>query len=103
MRRLTRAYVVRPPGRYLLTVWLASPIVFIAPRLVPGGPIAGMVGRMSQSAGRVENSAEIINAWRARFGLDAPVPIQYVNYLRQSLTLDLGYSLAHFPATVRDM
>src|SRR5215472_12156271 len=103
MRGLSRTYVIRRLGMYVLTVWLGSTIIFIVPRLVPGDPIAAMVGRMSQSAGRVENSAEIINAWRARFGLDAPAPVQYVNYLRNSLTLDLGYSLAHFPATVRDM
>jgi peptide/nickel transport system permease protein len=62
-----------------------------------------MVSRMSQAAGRVENSAEIINAWRARFGLDAPVPIQYLRFLRNSVTFDLGYSLGQFPATVGDM
>lgn len=103
MRGLTRAYVIRRLGMYVLTVWLGSTIIFIVPRLVPGDPVAAMLGRMSTAAGRVENSAEIINAWRARFGLDAPVPIQYVNYLRNALTLDMGYSLAHFPATVRDM
>jgi peptide/nickel transport system permease protein len=88
---------------YVLTVWLGSTIIFIIPRLVPGDPVAAMIGRMSQSGARVENSAELINAWRARFGLDAPLPIQYLNYLRNALTLDMGYSLAHFPATVRDM
>jgi len=62
-----------------------------------------MVARMTQQAGRVENSAELINAWRARFGLDQPAPIQYVQYLRNALTFDLGYSLAHFPATVSDL
>src|SRR5215471_8464337 len=103
MRGLSRTYVLGRLGMYLLTVWLGSTIIFIIPRLVPGDPVAAMVSRMSQSAGRVENSAEIINAWRARFGLDAPVHIQYLNYLRNGLTLDMGYSLAHFPATVRDM
>ena len=103
MRGLSRTYVIRRLGMYVLTVWLGSTIIFIIPRLVPGDPVAAMVSRMSQSAGRVENSAEIINAWRARFGLDAPVPIQYLNYLRNGLTLDMGYSLAHFPASVRDM
>ena len=103
MRGLTRTYVIRRLGMYVLTVWLGSTIIFIIPRLVPGDPVAAMIGRMSQSGARVENSAELINAWRARFGLDAPVPIQYLNYLRNALTLDLGYSLAHFPATVRDM
>jgi peptide/nickel transport system permease protein len=103
MRGLSRAYVIRRLGMWLLTVWLGSTIIFIVPRLVPGDPVAAMITRMSASGAQVENSAQIINAWRARFGLDAPVPIQYVNYLRQSLTLDLGYSLAHFPAQVRDM
>jgi peptide/nickel transport system permease protein len=88
---------------YVLTVWLGSTIIFIIPRMVPGDPIAAMVSRMSQSAGRVENSAEIINAWRARFGLDAPVPIQYLRFLRNSITFDLGYSLGQFPATVEGM
>jgi peptide/nickel transport system permease protein len=88
---------------YVLTVWLGATIIFIIPRLVPGDPIAAMLGRMSQSGAQVENAAAIINAWRARFGLDAPLPIQYLNYLRNSLTLDMGYSLAHFPATVTNM
>jgi peptide/nickel transport system permease protein len=103
MRGLTRAYILRRLGMYVLTVWLGSTIIFIIPRLVPGDPIAAMIGRMSQSGARIENSAEMIASWRARFGLDAPVPIQYLNYLRNGLTLDMGYSLAHFPATVRDM
>jgi peptide/nickel transport system permease protein len=103
MRGLTRTYIIRRLGMYLLTVWLGSTIIFIIPRLVPGDPVAAMIGRMSESGARVENSAALINAWRARFGLDAPVPIQYLNYLRNAVTLDMGYSLAHFPATVRDM
>jgi peptide/nickel transport system permease protein len=103
MRGLTRAYLIRRLGMWVLTIWIGSTIIFIIPRMVPGDPVAAMIGRMSQSGTRVENSAELINAWRARFGLDAPVGIQYLNYLRNALTLDLGYSLAHFPATVRDM
>jgi len=75
---------------YVITVWLGSTLIFAIPRMVPGDPVAAMISRMSQSAGRVENSAEIINAWRARFGLDAPVPIQYLRFLRNSITFDLG-------------
>jgi peptide/nickel transport system permease protein len=103
MRGLTRTYVIRRLGMYVLTVWLGSTLIFAIPRLVPGDPVGAMVSRMTQSAGRVENSAEIINAWRARFGLDAPLPIQYLRFLRNSVTFDLGYSLGQFPATVQDM
>ena len=88
---------------YVLTIWLGSTIIFAIPRLVPGDPVAGMISRMSQSGARIENSAEIIAAWRARFGLDSPMPLQYVRFLRNSITFDLGYSLAQFPATVQDM
>ena len=51
----------------------------------------------------MENSAEIINAWRARFGLDEPLPVQYFRYVGNSLRFDLGYSLANFPSRVEDM
>jgi len=88
---------------YFLTVWLGSTIIFIIPRMVPGDPVGAMISRMEQGGARVENSGAIIEAWRARFGLDAPVPIQYLRFLRNSITFDLGYSLGQFPATVQDM
>jgi peptide/nickel transport system permease protein len=103
MRGLTRTYVIRRLGMYVLTVWLGSTIIFIIPRMVPGDPVSAMISRMSQASGRVSNSAEIINAWRARFGLDAPIPLQYLNFLKNSVTFDLGYSLSQFPATVSGM
>jgi peptide/nickel transport system permease protein len=103
MRGLTRAYVLRRLGMYVLTVWLGATIIFAIPRMVPGDPVAGMLSRMSQRAGSVAGSAEMIAAWRTRFGLDAPMPQQYVNYLKNSVTFDLGYSLTQFPARVQDM
>ena len=103
MRGLTRTYVIRRVGMYFLTVWLGSTIIFIIPRMVPGDPVGAMISRMEQGGARVENSGAIIEAWRARFGLDAPVPIQYLRFLRNSITFDLGYSLGQFPATVQDM
>ncbi|MCU0500282.1 MAG: ABC transporter permease [Anaerolineae bacterium] len=102
MRGLTKEYVIRRLFMYVLTIWLGSTLIFLIPRLVPGDPIAAMVTRMQQQAGYVENSAEIIAAWRARFGLDAPLSIQYLRFLRNSVTLDLGYSLTQFPTKVTE-
>ena len=45
----------------------------------------------------------MIEAWRVRFGLDEPMAIQYLRYIRNSVTFDLGYSLAYFPSEVSDM
>jgi len=100
MGGLTRGYVLRRLGMFVLTVWLGATIIFIIPRLAPGDPITAMVSRMSAQAGRVENSDQIIEAWRARFGLDAPMHIQYLRYMRNLMTFNLGYSLAFFPAEV---
>ena len=85
---------------FLITVWLGMTLIFIIPRLAPGDPIASMVSRMSAQSGSVENSDEIIAAWRERFGLDAPWYVQYLRYLRSLATFNLGYSLAFFPAEV---
>lgn len=103
MGSLTKEYILKRLGMFVLTVWLGTTLIFIIPRLAPGDPVAAMISRMQAQAGRVENSAEMIEAWRARFGLDAPLPIQYLRYLRNAVTFNLGYSLANFPSEVADL
>ncbi len=103
MGGLTKGYVIRRIGMFFITVWLGATLIFIIPRLAPGDPVAAMVTRMSTVAGRVENSAEMIAAWRARFGLDAPIHIQYLRFLYNSVTFNLGYSLTAFPSTVTEI
>jgi peptide/nickel transport system permease protein len=103
MAGLTPNYVLRRLGMWLLTIWLGATIIFIIPRLAPGDPVAAMVSRISAQSGYVENSAEMIEAWRARFGLDGPILVQYFSYLRSVLSFDLGYSLSSFPSRVEEM
>ncbi len=103
MGGLTKGYVLRRLGMFILTVWLGTTLIFIIPRLAPGDPVAAIVSRLTAQAGRIENSAEMIEAWRARFGLDAPLFIQYLRYLRNAFTFNLGFSLAYFPTEVEDM
>ena len=103
MGGITRGYVVRRVVMFLLTVWLGATLIFAIPRLAPGDPVAAMIGRMSAQGSRVEDSAALIAAWRAKFGLDAPWYVQYLRYLRNMATFNLGYSLAYFPTQVDDM
>ena len=102
MRGLSKEYVIRRVLMFFLTVWLGATIIFIIPRLAPGDPITAMVSRMMNQSGYIENSAQLIEAWRARFGLDDPILIQYFKYLGNLITFDLGYSLSQFPATVME-
>ena len=102
MRGLTKGYVIRRVLMFFLTVWLGATIIFIIPRLSPGDPITAMVSRMMNQSGYVENSAQLIEAWKAKFGLNEPILIQYFKYLGNLATFDLGYSLSQFPGTVNE-
>jgi len=99
----TLKYILQRVGMFFLTVWLGATVIFIIPRLAPGDPVAAMITQLQSQAGRVENSAEMIAAWRARFGLDDPMPIQYLRFLWNSLRFELGYSLRFFPTTVEEL
>ena len=103
MAGLTPAYVIRRVGMWLLTIWLGATVIFIIPRLAPGDPVAAMVSRLNNQAGYTENSTAMIEAWRARFGLDGPWYVQYFSYMRSVLTFDLGFSLASFPSRVDEL
>ena len=103
MGGLTLSYLVRRLLIFFLTIWVAATIMFIIPRLAPGDPIASMVARLSQQQGYVEGAERIIEGWKERFGLNDPVGVQYVRYLRNLAKFDLGYSMSSFPATVGEM
>jgi peptide/nickel transport system permease protein len=103
MGGLTLGYVLKRVGMFFLTVWLGATIIFIVPRLAPGDPVTATIGRMIAQGGSVENSEELIQSWRERFGLDQPVAVQYVRYLGNLARFDTGYSLAFFPAQVNTL
>jgi peptide/nickel transport system permease protein len=103
MRGLTLGYVVRRVGMFVFTIWTSATLMFFIPRLAPGDPVQAMITRITSQAGYVEGSAGLVAAWRERFGLDDPLHVQYLSYLRRLLTFDFGYSLAQFPTEVSDM
>lgn len=100
MGRIPKGYLFRRFLIFFLTIWAAATIIWLIPRLAPTDPIAAMVAGMSSAGGFVEDSEAIIQGWRERFGLDDPLPVQYVKYLGNLVTLDFGYSVANFPTPV---
>lgn len=103
MGGITASYLIRRLGMFVFTIWLSATIIFIIPHLAPGDPTAAMISRLSAQQGFVEGSEQIIEAWRTRFGLDAPLSEQYVRYMGNILTFNFGYSLSQFPVEVQDM
>lgn len=80
-------YLLRRVLQVLPVVFGISVVAFFLLRLVPGDPIRTMLGaRASESA---------VALLRARYGLDQPIPVQYVTFLQDLLRLDLGDSMTY--------
>lgn len=67
------------------TLLMVSVAVFAIIRAVPGDPVAVMLGEGA--------SPEAIAALRDRLGLDQPLPLQFLHWLGNVLTGDLGTSI----------
>lgn len=92
-------YILRRLGFYLAAFWVSITLNFMLPRLMPGDPVSRMVARL-QGAIRPDQ----IDALRRSFGLDdAPLWEQYVRYLGQILSGDMGFSISRFPTPVTEV
>ena len=79
------SYVLRRLLELGPALLVISLLVFILVHLTPGDPITTMLGPYA--------SAELIQATRARYGLDRPLPAQYAHWLGRVLQGDLGRSI----------
>lgn len=94
-------YLVARVGQLLLIVFIAVTANFLIPRAIPGDPIESALQTRIAMTGSVDvNVQEVAAAYRAKFGLDKPLWVQYLNYWRDILRLDLGVSLVDFPQPV---
>ena len=62
-------------------------MVFILTKLIPGDPAVANLGQRAMS------NPEVVAAYRAKYGLDKPLIIQYFMYMGNLLHLDLGTSI----------
>ncbi|GAB3603803.1 ABC transporter permease [Microbacterium aureliae] len=89
-------YIARRLGFYLAAFWVSITLNFMLPRLMPGDPVSRMVARLQG-----EIRPDQIDALRRSFGLDdAPLWEQYVRYLGQLFSGDMGFSISRFPSPV---
>ncbi len=77
-------YFVARVIQALIVVWAVGTLVFFMLRAVPGDPIAALLADVDPTAA---------DAIRAKLGLDQPVIVQYLFWLRNTLAGDLGQSL----------
>ncbi|GAA1723343.1 ABC transporter permease [Brachybacterium phenoliresistens] len=91
-------YFLQRGGWFALTLWAAITLNFLLPRMMPGSPADAAIAKLSQN-GPV--TAETRRAVEAQLGVpDGSLIQQYVDYLRQILSLDFGVSYAFYPEPV---
>ncbi len=78
-------YLLRRLAGMIVVMFLVATIVFVIAHVIPGDPAAVMLGPAATAAD--------IAALRSRLGLDAPLPVQYVQFLQSVVRLRLGESI----------
>ncbi|HWQ66728.1 MAG TPA: ABC transporter permease [Methanospirillum sp.] len=89
-------WILRKMIRYLISIFLILIIVFIVPRSMPGDPVRNLVGE------DIWLSPETIQRIRSDMGLDLPLGDQFLHYLHNLTSWDLGYSY-HLHAPVLEI
>ena len=86
-----KTYIIRRIIRAFIILIVISLLIFFAMRLLPGDPIY-----MIMSQGQVtEASAEMIESIRHEYGLDKPLFLQYINWMKGIVHGDFGTSIAY--------
>jgi peptide/nickel transport system permease protein len=78
-------YIIRRLIHSVIIVWGCATLVFFLVRAIPGDPVINMLGP--------EYTPEAAEALRDKLGLDEPVVTQYVKWMGDILTGDLGTSI----------
>jgi peptide/nickel transport system permease protein len=82
-----RRYVVRRVAALVATLFFVSALVFVVVRVLPGDPVAVMMG--------IEGSREAAARLRESMGLNRPLATQYVVWVGGALRGDLGRSIQY--------
>lgn len=97
-------YVVRRVFQFLVVLWAAASINFFLPRLAPGNAVRDrLIAQASQGGPLQEGLEEMVAAYTEEFGLNEPLHLQYLLYLKHMATFDFGYSIAAYPNKVLTM
>ena len=83
MNKKLAFYILRRVLLAFVTIVIVITVTFFAMNLIPGGPFT------SEKA----VSPEALERLKEKYGLDQPLFIQYLNYLKNALVFDFGFSI----------
>ena len=78
------SFLLRRLGTSALVLVLASIVVFVGVRALPGDAALALAGE--------ERDPAVLAQLRDQYGLNDPVPVQYLRYVANSVQGDLGFS-----------
>ncbi|MEK5067094.1 ABC transporter permease [Sporosarcina sp. FSL K6-1508] len=87
-------YILKRFFTMILTIWVIATLTFVMMKFIPGDPFASDADVLPE---------EVLNNMRAKYNLDKPIPVQYVLYLKDLVTLDLGPSIQSRTRSVNDI
>lgn len=87
-------YILKRTGLMLVTLWIITTITFVLIDSMPGDPIGAKAKKLPPATEA---------AIRAKYGLDKPGYVRYVNYLGNLVKGDLGESIQWPGKSVNDM
>lgn len=93
-------YFLNRGGWYIVTFLVAITLNFILPRLGPVDPVDIILANINTSGMSSEEVKTMEMEYREAFHLDVPVTKQYIYYIGQTLTLNLGTSTIQYPKGV---
>jgi peptide/nickel transport system permease protein len=82
-------FLLRKVGAALIVLVLASMLVFVGVRAIPGDPALALGGESRDPA--------VLSAIRHKYGLDQPVPVQYLRWVSLAVQGDLGTDQRELP------
>src|SRR5215216_5381430 len=82
-------FLLRRVGAALIVLFLASVLVFVGVRALPGDPALALAAESRDPA--------VLAAIRDKYGLNDPLPVQYVHWISLALRGDLGVDSRELP------
>ena len=80
------SYTLRRIVVFVPTLFITLTLIFVLTRMLPGSPVASLLGTQSVNAAMLDEVSQ-------QLGLDRPILVQYFEWLPRILTGDFGQSL----------
>ena len=98
-----RKYFLTKLVWFLVTFVFAVILNFILPRLMPGDPVAAIVGKLAQGMSNTTGLAKVYQQYANEFGTNKPMLVQFFLYVKNAAHGNFGLSFSQYPRPVANI